>query len=53
MLLLGENPWKSVSLAVESKVELFSDPPDNQHWRSCGIAQLFTDVPKQSRHIQR
>ena len=48
MLPVGENLCKSVSIAVESKVELFSDAPDDQCWHSCGLAQLFTDVPKQS-----
>ena len=52
MLPVGENLCKSVSIAVESKVELFSDAPDDQRWRSCGLARLFTDAPKQSPNIQ-
>ena len=50
---LDPAPLQSVSIAVESKVEQFSDAPDDQHWRSCGLARLFTDAPKQSPHIQR
>ena len=52
MLPVGENLCKSVSIAVESKVELFSDAPDDQIWRSSGLARLFRDAPKQSPHIQ-
>ena len=52
MLPVDENLCKSVSIAVESKVELFSDAPDNQLWRSSGLAPLFTDAPKKSLHIQ-
>ena len=52
MRSVGENLRKSVSIAVESKVELFSDAPDDRLWRSSGLAHLFTDGPKQSPHIQ-
>ena len=52
MLPAGENLCKSVSIAVESEVELFSDAPDDQLWRSSGLSRLFTDAPKQSSHIQ-
>ena len=52
MLPVGENLCKSVSIAVKSKVELFSDAPDNHHLPFCSLARLFTDVPKQSPNIQ-
>ena len=51
MLPVGKNLCKSVSIAVESKVELFSDAPDDRLWHSSGLARLFTDGPKQSTHI--
>ena len=51
MLPVGENLCKSISIAVESNVEQFSNASDDQCWCSCGLAPLFTDAPKQRPHM--
>ena len=53
MLPLGENLHRSVPIAVDSKVEQFSNALDYQLWNSFGLGRQFTDTPKQSPQIQR
>ena len=41
------NSFNSVSISVVSNVQLSSDAPEVQLWRSCGLARMLADAHKQ------